>query len=268
MSSIAQVRCSTKRHEPQWNDAEHARQASACRLGARAAAGVLIGILLSGPVAVGLVNALHPQPPWQGARAFAQAYHPVQLLPYLGGIVLVSALLVLMASLREIAPAAQQARMGAALVLTSAFAALIFFNYVVQSTFLPELTRDYDPDNAAIIAALSMSNPTSLAWAIEMWGWGLLGIATWLAAPAFRAHGAERTPALCFAANAPVSIAGALLTVVQPGWVMTLPGLVAFGVWNLLLAAMATLAFLALRNRAQRSRIQRGHFLATAAKTG
>ncbi|HET7545302.1 MAG TPA: hypothetical protein VFK05_35795 [Polyangiaceae bacterium] len=265
MNSIDHRRISTKRAESQRIEAAHARLASACRLGAQGATGVLIGIFLSGPLAVGLVNVTHPQPPWHGARAFAAAYHPLQLLPYLGGIVLVSALLVLMASLREVAPEVHRARVGAALIFSSAFAALIFFNYVVQCTFLPELTRDYDPDDAALIAALSMSNPTSLAWGIEMWGWGLLGIATWLAAPAFRASGLERATARCFAANAPLSIAGALLTVVRPGWVMTLPGLVAFGAWNLLLTAMALLAWLSLRRREQRPHLHAVHFQPLAA---
>lgn len=242
--------------EPQRAEAAPVRHASACRLGVSAAAAVLVGIVLSGPVAVGLVSATHAQPAWQGARAFAHAYHPVQSLPYLGGIVLVIALVMLMASVHEVASARHRARTGAALVFTAAFAALICFNYVVQTTFLPELARHYDADNAAIVAVFSMSNPTSLAWGIEMWGWGLLGVATLLVAPVFRGTALERATALCFAANGPVSFAGALLTCVRPGWVMTQPGLVAFVLWNLLISAMAVLALVAFRRRGQLRRFQ------------
>jgi len=251
MSSIWHHRTIATHIELQRAEAAPARRASACRMGTSAAAGVLVGILLSGPVAVGLVNATHPQPPWQDARVFAQAYHPVQLLPYLGGIVLVVALVMLMASVHAVASESHRARTGAALVFTSAFAALICFNYVVQTTFLPELARHYDADNTSIIGAFSMSNPKSFAWGIEMWGWGLLGAATLLVAPVFRATAIERATALCFAANGPVSFAGALLTCVRPGWVMTLPGLVAFVLWNLLLSAMAALAWVAFRQRRQ-----------------
>jgi hypothetical protein len=257
MSSIWHHRTITRQIEPQRAEGAPARRAGACRLGGSGATGVLVGVLLSGPVAVGLVNVTHPQPPWQGARTFAQAYHPVQLLPYLGGIVLVVALVMLMAGVHEIASEYHRARTGAALVFTSAFAALICFNYVVQTTFLPHLAWHYDADMASMVAAFSMSNPKSLAWGIEMWGWGLFGAATLLVAPVFRATAIERATASCFAVNGPVSFAGALLTVVRPGWVMTPAGGVAFVVWNVLLSAMAALAWFAFRQRGQLPRFRR-----------
>jgi hypothetical protein len=167
----------------------------------------------------------------------------------LGGIVLVAALVVLISSLHVAAGEAARPSMNAALIFTGVFATLIFFNYVVQTTFLPSLVRPYDPSNAAIISALSMRNPTSLAWGIEMWGWGFLGVATWLAAGVFRGGGLERAAQLTFAANGPVSIVGALWTTVRPGWMMTPAGLVAFSGWNALLAVMAVLAWLACRRR-------------------
>ena len=217
MSSIWHYRALARHVEHHRVEPEPARHASACRSGASGATGVLAGILLSGPLSLALVSATHPQPPWQGARVFADAYHPIQLLPYLGGIVLVVALVVLIASARELASEVHKARAGAALVLSSVFAALIFFNYVVQTTFLPDLAWHYDEAYAAIIGAFSMSNPTSLAWGIEMWGWGLLGMATWLVAPVFRGSRLERATSLVFAANGAVSVAGALLTRGSPG---------------------------------------------------
>jgi hypothetical protein len=223
--------------------------AAAHRIAVLAALGTLIGVVLSGPATVALVSATHPQPPWRDAEFFAQSYHAIQSLPYLGGIVLVGALVVLMSSLHVVGRDNAQPSMNAALVFTGVFAAFIFFNYVVQTTFLPTLARRYDPSNAPLISALSMSNPTSLAWGIEMWGWGFLGAATWLAAGVFREGGVERAARLAFAANGPVSIVGALWTTVRPGWVMTPAGLVAFAVWNVLLAAMGVLAFLAFRRR-------------------
>jgi hypothetical protein len=224
-----------------------ALDAAAYRVARRAALGSLVGVFLSGPVTVALVSATHPQPPWRDAELFARSYHVVQSVPYLGGIVLVGALVVLVSSLHVIGRRTAPSAMNAALIFTAVFAAFIFFNYVAQTTFVPTLARSYDPSSAALISALSMSNPASLAWGIEMWGWGFLGVATWLAWGLFAGGGVERAARLAFAANGPVSVVGALWTTARPGWVMTPAGLLAFAAWNALLAAMAVLAFLALR---------------------
>jgi hypothetical protein len=223
--------------------------ASPYRVAALAARGTLLGILLSGPVAVALVSVTHPQPHWRDAELYAQSFHVVQSLPYLGGIVLVAALVLLISSLHAAARESARPAMNAALIFTGVFATFIFCNYVVQTTFLPPLARRYDSSNAAVISALSMSNPTSLAWGIEMWGWGFLGVATWLASRVFEGDGVQRAARLAFAANGPVSIVGALWTTVRPGWMITPVGLVAFTGWNVLLAVMAVLALLACRRR-------------------
>ncbi len=225
------------------------KSSSASRIGLHAAWATLLGIVLSGPLAVAVVNLTHPQPPWGSAALFARSYHPVQLLPYAGGIVLVAALVMLVSSLHRAAAAEQRVRTTGALVLTAAFASFIFFNYVVQTTFIPDLAKHYDAANAPIISTLSMANPRSLAWGIEMWGWGVFGVATWLVASVFRGSALERATRLAFVSNGPVSVVGALATVAWPGWVMTTAGLALFAVWNLLLAAMALLAVFTLRGR-------------------
>lgn len=57
-------------------------------LGARL---VIAGLLLSGPLAAAVIHAVRPQPQCQGAQAFVEAWHPVQLLPYLCGFFFVLA---------------------------------------------------------------------------------------------------------------------------------------------------------------------------------
>lgn len=212
----------------------------------RSAYVTILGIVLSGPLAVMLVNATHPQPDWQGASTYAAHYHPLQVVPYLGGIVLVVALVCFVSALHSIK---HSPRTQAAMIFTAVFATLIFGNYIVQSTFLPYLATHYEDANAPILAALSMANPTSLAWGIEMWGWAFLGIATWLCAPVFHGSALERATAWCFAANGAVSIAGGLLTTLRPGWVMTPMGLAMFAMWNLLLLVMCALAAASLSKR-------------------
>jgi hypothetical protein len=221
----------------------------ALRIGWLSAAGTLLGIFLSGPLTVALVNLTHPQPPWENAALFARSFHPIQQVPYLGGIVLVGAIVVLIASLHALADEAHRPLTGAALIFTGVFATLIFFNYVAQTSFLPVLAKDFAPENAGAITALSMANPKSLAWGIEMWGWGFLGVATWLVAGVFHGSRLEHATAIAFIANGPLSIIGAVWTVAQPGWVMTPVGLVMFALWNGLLAVMAVLALVTLRRR-------------------
>lgn len=208
----------------------------------------LAGIVLSGPVSLVMVNALHPQPAWTGPEAFARAYHPIQTLPYFTGFLLVGGSLYLIAALQTLAGEAHRVRATAGLAFASAFAAMIFFNYVVQTTFVPALAGSGSPESAPLIAAFSLSNPRALGWALEMWGYGVLGVATWLVAPVLAAHGrAGRTAAALFVANGPVSIFGALLTALRPGWVMSPAGFGLFAVWNLLMLVMVALVIVAFR---------------------
>ena len=154
----------------------------------------------------------------------------------------------MIAALQALAREPLRARATAALGFAAAFAALIFFNYVVQTTFVPALVQGGSPDDRPLVAALALSNPRALGWAIEMWGYAVLGVATWLIAPVLADYGRSgRVAAALFVANGPVSIVGAVWTALQPGWVMTPPGLALFALWNLLVIAMVTLAIAAFR---------------------
>jgi hypothetical protein len=223
---------------------------AACRVGVWGAIATLFGIVASGPLAFVVLAAIHPQPPWRDAELFARSFHPVQTLPFFVGFFLVGGYVVLVASLFALSRPAERARAASALGFVSAFAALVFFNYVVQTTFVPSLARRYTPDSAPILATFSMSNPNSLGWAIEMWAYGLLGVATWLVAPVFQGSRVERVTARLFVANGVVSVATALGTGVDPGWTMTPAGLVGFLVWNVLVFVMSAFAIVALRRRA------------------
>jgi hypothetical protein len=216
---------------------------------ARGAACAAAGAVASGPVAMAIVQATHPQPSWRGAEAFVDAYHPVQLLPFAAGLFLVGGLVVMIAGLVPAARPEQRGRAAAALAFASIFAALIFLNYVVQTTFVPAIAAGFTPVDAPVLAAFTMANPGSLAWGLEMWGYGFLGVATWLAAPLVDGGRLGRAAAWMFVANGVISVAGALATAASPGWVLTTAGYVAFAGWNVLIVAMAGLAVAALRRR-------------------
>ena len=95
---------------------------SALRAGKLAALGTLTGVLLSGPFALLMVNVTHPQPPWRDARLFASSYHPIQLLPFAGGLLLVASLVLLMVSLYALAQREHKVRVATAQIFTAVFA--------------------------------------------------------------------------------------------------------------------------------------------------
>ena len=223
----------------------------------RGALMTLIGAVLSGPVAVGIVQVVQPQPAWRGAETFVREFHSVQTLPYFAGFVLIAGFVGLIVGLWGIAPERLRVRLLCAVACTATFAAMVLLNYALQTTVIPSIVRDWSPDSAPVIAALTMANPTSLGWALEMWGYGVLGVATWLAAPAFPATPPGRLAQAFFTANGPISIAGALLTALGPGWTTSPGGLVAFAVWNLIVVAMAISALYAVRDTAPSPRVRR-----------
>jgi hypothetical protein len=214
----------------------------------RSAAVALAGALLSGPMAIGIVNVVHPQPRWKDAATFAVNFHPIQSLPYFAGLLLVGGLVALVTALHGLANADLRARTRWAAALSAAFAAMVFCNYAIQTTFVPALVAAAERDSLALAGNLTMANPASLGWALEMWGYGVLGVATWLAAPVFADRRFGATTAALFVANGPVSIAGALASALVPGWVLTPAGLWAFGLWNALLAALLVGAIAAMRS--------------------
>ena len=188
-----------------------------------------------------VVNATHPQPRWQGPEIFVRSYHPIQTLPFFLGFLLVSGFIVLVASLHAVARDELCARTGTALVFVAAFGTLVFLNYVLQTTFVPTLVSSYSEENGPLVSAFTMSNPRSLGWGLEMWGYGFLGVATWLVAPVFQGSRLERATYFAFVANGPGSIVPAFLTALLPGWVLTAPGLLSFAIWNLLVVVMSVL---------------------------
>ena len=225
------------------------KHSGALRVGTVGAVLTVIGIILSGPLGLLAVNLVQGQPSWQGARTFVENFHPIQTAPFFGGIALVLGYVLLMPGLYHIALEGRRTRALAGTVLTGAFATLIFFNYISQTTFVPALVRNYRPEYDPLISAFSFSNPNSLCWAIEMWGYGLLGLATWLAAPVFDGSGVEKAARVLMVANGVFSIVGALVVSFDLRWVFTTAGLLSYAAWNVLVFALSICIIVALRRR-------------------
>ena len=216
---------------------------------ARAALIALAGYVLSGPASVAFVMAFFPQPAWTSAPVFVAHYHFLQNLSYYFGFLLVGGMLMLFVGHYRIAGAAHKRQTLLALVLSAPFAALIFFNYIAQTTFVHNLVRNYRPGFDAAIAIFSMANPLSLCWGIEMWGYAILGVATWLLAPYYR----DRSVAIRYllVLNGWMSVVGGVFTAADAGWVLTTAGLTAYSLWNLVMMALMVLIY--------RDAVKRGH---------
>jgi hypothetical protein len=221
----------------------------AYRIGIYAAITNIAGILLSGPLGLLVVSLVRPAPAWQTPALWAAGYHPVQTLPFYFGFLLLFSYIAIVVVAHRIAEEEHKTYTLIALVFTAAFVPLIFFNYISQTTFLPALARNYRPEYDAIIATFSLNNPNALCWAIEMWGYALLGIATIFAAPVFNRNRTERITAWLMVINGIVSLAGGFVTAVNLSWVLTVPGLVNYLLWNGLVLAMAIFFLLSLRRR-------------------
>ena len=199
-----------------------------------------VSTLVSGPLLFAITLLVAPQPMWSGAAIAAQNHHWLQELTYFCGFGIIAGMLMLAAGHFLFARESERGWSLLALVSTVIFATLISFNYIVQTTFVRNLLIAYQPSDEAAIAAFSMLNPRSLAWCIEMWGYGILGVATWLLAPLYSR---DKAISRMLVANGIVSIGSALATSYDSAWLMTAVGLSSYILWNALLIALTYLIY-------------------------
>jgi hypothetical protein len=82
-----------------------------------------------------------------------------------------------------------------------------------------------------------------------MWGYTCLGAATWFAAVVFDQTRTERVISRLMVANGALSLAAGMITSARLEWVMSIPGLAAYTVWNVLMLALFVLLIVAFGNR-------------------
>jgi hypothetical protein len=194
------------------------------------------------------------QPDWRDAETFVASYHPIQLVPYaFGFLLIIGCVTTVVAFARQVPRHSNRGIL--ALICTSVFASLIVLNYTIQTTFVPGLAADYKPALAPVLEALTMRNPRSLAWALEMWGYAIVGVGMWIVTPGLRGTRLERTTRWLFLLNLVMSLAGGLATAYRIDWVFTSTGLVSFGLWNALMLVLAGLVTLVWQRRWARADI-------------
>jgi hypothetical protein len=196
----------------------------------------LIGFIMSGPLAFLIVRLVKPQPGWISPDVFAENYNAIQDLPFYFGFILIGGMLMLVAghymNFKEDNDE-KKFHLLISLGWTIVFCSLISFNYICQVTFVRNLALHYKPEYDPAISTFSMSNPLSICWAIEMWGYGFLGIATWLMSGYY--HKKNNLIRSLLVANGIVSLISAVWTIIDVSWVMTPAGLIAYVAWNVLM---------------------------------
>jgi hypothetical protein len=217
------------------------------RIGMLGAVLCVLGIVTSGPLAVLVVVLVHPQPAWNGAALFVENFHRIQTLPFYFGFLLLTGSILMLASIYLLSK--QRATALAALIFMSIGAAFAYLNYVAQTTFIPAVVNAYSAQLDPIVTVFSMANPSSLPWALEMWGYGFMGLGTWLAAGFFDTSRLERVAKSLFILNGIVSVLGALLVSIDLSSVFSTVGLVGYGAWNILYFALAVVFYQVLRKR-------------------
>lgn len=199
----------------------------------------LTGFITSGPAGFMLVKLTKPQPEWVSASAFATNYNFVQDIPYYFGLLLIVGMLMIAAGhYLNFAEDNRQIRFQLllSLLLTTVFAALIFFNYICQTTFIRHLALHYKTENDAVISTFSMANPMSLSWAIEIWGYGILGATTWLIAGYYKQKNNFIRWLLIL--NGIVSLLSVAFTIININWVLTPAGIIGYMFWNILMIVL------------------------------
>jgi len=191
---------------------------------------IAVGALFSGPIAILVVLAVAPQPAWTTVDAFARSYAPIQALPYLLGYILLAGFVMFAAACHATGEPSMRLRTTAAVVFTGIYAALVFTNYTIQLGYVPRLIAD----RPTFVGALTMSNPSSFAWFLEMFGYAAMGVATWLVAPLFGGSARVTLVRVLLMGNAAVSIAGAACTAAFDRWVFSAAGFASFAGWNVL----------------------------------
>ena len=194
----------------------------------------MFGIVFSGLVFPVLSLIFTPQPPWRDAALFVESFHPLQTATFFCGYFLVIGSLLTFIVLYKTAPENRKIWALSGLMINVVFTAVVFLNYIIQTTYIPYLATNNPPETATILPVFTMANPGSFAWALEMYGWGGIGLSFIFMALIFNDGKLATTLKILFLANGISSVTTALLTSFDMNWLFSPAGLTALVVWNAL----------------------------------
>lgn len=194
----------------------------------------IAGILLSGLIFPVLSALFYPQPAWQGSELFIKSFHPLQTFTFFCGFFLVIGSLLTFITLYLMSDEGRKPQALAGLIINTVFTAVIFLNYIIQTTYIPYLATQNPPETSSIMPVFTMANPGSFAWALEMYGWGGIGLSYFFMAALFDEGRLPRTLKTLFRLNGISSCASAIITSVNMNWLFSPAGFASLIIWNLL----------------------------------
>jgi hypothetical protein len=204
---------------------------------------ISIGILMSGPIGNLIVQLVHKQEAWNGVEEFISSYSRVMSMPIAFGFLLVIGFILFFASLYKTGNEDKRIFEIAGIMFCAIFGAIISLNYIINVGYVPNVLDQ----SGANIAFLTMSNPKSLAWVLEMFGYGFLGLATGIVAPLFAKRGIQGVIRYLLILNAIISILGAVVTAVNLSGVLSIYGMIGYYFWNLLILIIMILVIIEFR---------------------
>jgi hypothetical protein len=206
---------------------------------------VILGIILSGPPLVFLVEYLKPQPSWVDTDTFVSNFHRLQTLPYWFGFLLLAGNILFIASVSRLPAVKGKIHSSISIICVVIYGSLVSFNYSIQATAIPALVSE---SNSAL-ETFSMVNPSSICWTIEMFAYAILGIAFWLTSVAFQGGGIFKVIKYLMIFNGVSSVLGILIPVIEPEILLESSGIAGYVFWNLLVVSIMVLVIIAFRRK-------------------
>jgi len=206
---------------------------------------IIIGIILSGPPLVFLIEHLKPQPDWVDVNTFVLNFHILQTLPYWFGFVLIIGNTLFIVSASRLPSIRDKIHSQLSIICVVIYATLASINYAIQTTAIPAMVSDSN----FILDTFSMVNPTSICWTIEMFAYAILGIAFWLVSVAFQENRILIVIKYLMIFNGVVSVLGILIPVIDPKLLLESESIIGYIFWNLLLVLIMTLIIISFRKK-------------------
>lgn len=194
----------------------------------------MFGIIFSGLVFPVLSAIITPQPKWQDAELFIKSFHPLQTATFFCGYFLVIGSLLAFIVLYTISKSERKLVALSALIINVVFTSVVFLNYIIQTTYIPYLAINNPPEAAYVLPVFTMTNPGSFAWALEMYGWGGIGLSFIFMAFIFGKGKYEKLLKILFIVNGVSSCLSALMTSINMKWLFSPAGFTALTIWNVL----------------------------------
>ena len=194
----------------------------------------IFGIVFSGLVFPIISLQYYPQPPWENAALFVESFHPIQTATFFCGYFLVIGSLLTFIVLYLTAEKNKKIWALSSLLINVVFTSVVFLNYIIQTTYVPYLAMNNPPETSVVMPIFTMANPGSFAWALEMYGWGGIGLSFIFMSFIFDNKKLSSLLKILFRINGTASVTSAIMTSIDMNWLFTNYGLAALVIWNLL----------------------------------